>query len=145
VVNVKRGFLRTAVSAAAVAFFGLSAGSALAAPIWSGPPPQIVRLSVAWFSTGAPPVAYRFGIYAAGADRSAVIVFDRDMPVPIENAASIDTGDDNAALPAGQHYLRVTLPAKFRDRIGKVAVQVSQDGRLSDVTYVHVESAPGPS
>jgi hypothetical protein len=128
------------VIAAAGAFFGLSE-VALAAPAPSVPPPQIVRFSTSWFSTGAPPATYGFAIYATGVDRNAVIVFDRETLVPIENAASIDTGDEGATLPSGQRYLRVTVPAKFRDRIGKIAVQISQDGRLSPAVYVHVESA----
>jgi hypothetical protein len=138
---VQRKLLGPVGALSASLFFALTgAAFAGAAPAPSPTPPQIVRTSNAWFLAGAPPASYRFAIYATGVDRNAVIAFDRDTLVPIENGASIDVGDDNVALPADQHYLRVTLPAKFRDKVGKVAVQISQDGRLSAIVYVHVES-----
>src|ERR1700686_1858980 len=80
-----------------------------AAPAPTSPPPQIGRLNATWFSTDGPPEAYRLGIYATGVDRNAVIVFDRDTLVSIENGATIDSGDDNITLPADQRFLRITV------------------------------------
>jgi hypothetical protein len=137
---MKRTFLPMAAAFVASLLLA-SLQAAPAAPAPTSPPPQIVRLNATWFSSNGPPEAYRFGIYATGVDRNAVIVFDRDTLVPIETGATIDSGDDNIALPADQRFLRVTVPAKFRTQAGKVSVQVSQDGKLSAPFFIHLETA----
>ena len=139
--NVKNAVVPLAIifiSFLFISFLALAASeTAVADPLV----PKIVRLSPDSFLAGGPPAAYRLGIYATGADADVVVVFNRDTIAPIENAATIDLGDDNVALPADQQYLIVTVPAKFRTRPAKIEVQVSDRGRLSAPAKIFVDFA----
>ncbi len=133
--------MKYAVISLAIFFISLLALSLPETASADSPAPKIVRLSTDSFLAGGPPAAYRFGIYATGADADAVVVFNRDTSVPIENAATIYVGDDNVALPADQQYLVVTVPAKFRTRPAKVDVQISERGRLSASASIFIDLA----
>jgi len=134
-----RSFLSLMTAAAALLL--LAPPPAAAATPTDAPVAKIVGLTATSFLRGGPVEAYRFGIYASGVDAGTVVVFDRETVVPIDKTFASGTGDDNVAVPPGQQYLLVTVPRKFRDRVGKVAVQLSEDGLFSLPVYIYINSA----
>jgi len=123
---------------AALVLLASAPHAALAEPAAPG---KIVRLTSTTFMRNGPPEMYHLGIYVSGTGRHVSVAFDRDTIAPIENASATDVGDDDVALPSDQRYLRVTIPQRFRDRLGKISVQLSDGGQLSEPSYIYIRSS----